>query len=44
MAGVRFDQRIREAAAPAEPGAAADRRELGWQLVGWGSFGLFVLR
>jgi hypothetical protein len=43
VAGVRFDQRLREAAAPADPGAAVDRRELGRQLVGWVSFGLFVL-
>lgn len=42
MAGVRFDQRLREAAAPADPGAAPDRRELVWQLVGWAAFGLFV--
>ncbi len=42
MTGVRFDQRLREAAAPAEPGAASDRRELGWQLVGWASLGLFL--
>jgi hypothetical protein len=43
VAGVRFDQRLREAAAPAEPGAAADRRELGWQLAGWAASGLFVV-
>jgi hypothetical protein len=42
VTGVRFDQRLREAAAPAEPGAAPDRRELGWQLVGWASLGLFL--